>query len=211
LAARWIGSASRKSAARPGQPPLPTQLMAGLAILKHTFGLSDEQLCARFLEPAFPYFRGEAIQVSLAVAVKVKAMRLFDLREAVVDTTVQEKAVAFPTDAKLRNRARERLVRLARRHGVKLRQSYAGVGKFAFIKHRRYAHARQFKRAKRSLRTLKTYLGRVMRDTERASASAKARRTNPTSSRQGQRRHRAQTLGRRPVRPPRQGADRQSL
>jgi transposase, IS5 family len=181
----------------PGQPPLPTRLMAGLAILKHTFGLSDEALCARFLDsPHFQYFCGEEffrhdlpfdrssltrwrqrmgedrlnafIQESLSVAVKTKAMRLSDLTEAVVDTTVQEKAVAFPTDAKLCNRARERLVRLARRHGVRLRQSYARVGKLALIKHQRYAHAKQFKRAKRSLRTLKTYLGRVMRDIERA-------------------------------------------
>jgi transposase, IS5 family len=183
----------------PGQPPLPTRLMAGLAILKHTFGLSDEALCDRFLDsPHFQYFCGEEffrhdlpfdrssltrwrqrmgeerlnalIQESLAVAVKTKAMRLGDLSQAVVDTTVQEKAVAFPTDAKLCHRARERLVRLAKRHGVRLRQSYARVGKFALIEHQRYAHARQFKRAKRSLRTLKTYLGRVMRDIERAIA-----------------------------------------
>jgi len=108
------------------------------------------------------------------VAVKTKAMRLSDLSQAVVDTTVQEKAATFPTDAKLAHRARERLVRLARRHGVRLRQSYARVGKFALIKHQRYAHARQFKRAKRSLRTLKTYLGRVMRDIERAIAKEPA-------------------------------------
>jgi transposase, IS5 family len=181
----------------PGQPPLPTRLMAGLAILKHTFGLSDEAVCARFLDsPHFQYFCGEEffrhdlpfdrssltrwrqrmgeerlnalIQESLAVAVKTKAMRLSDLSQAVVDTTVQEKAVAFPTDAKLAHRARERLVQLAKSHSVQLRQSYARVGKFALIKHQRYAHARQFKRAKRSLRTLKTYLGRVMRDIERA-------------------------------------------
>ncbi len=110
------------------------------------------------------------VQESLSVAVKTKAMRLADLNQVIVDTTVQEKAVAFPTDAKLAHRARERLVRLAKKHHVRLRQSYARVGKFALIKHQRYAHARQFKRAGRSLRTLKTYLGRVMRDIERAIA-----------------------------------------
>ena len=70
----------------------------------------------------------------------------------------------FPTDAKLLNRARERLVRLAAHVGIELRQSYARVGKLALIKHQRYAHAHQFKRATRSLRRLKTYLGRVIRD-----------------------------------------------
>jgi hypothetical protein len=76
----------------------------------------------------------------------------------------QPKAVMFPTGA---NRARERLVRLAKKLGVSLRQSYARVGKWALIKHQRYAHAHQFKRANRSLRKLKTYLGRVIRDIER--------------------------------------------
>src|SRR5262249_29089329 len=73
----------------------------------------------------------------------------------------------FPTDAKLLNRARERLVRLTKKLGVSLRQSYARVGKLALIKHQRYAHAHQFKRANPSLRKLKTYLGRVIRDIER--------------------------------------------
>ena len=82
----------------------------------------------------------------------------------IVDTTVQPKDVMFPTDAKLLNRAREKLVRLAKRHGVVLRQSYARVGKFALIQHQRYAHAKQFKRANRTLKKLRTYLGRVIRD-----------------------------------------------
>jgi len=58
-------------------------------------------------------------------------------------------------------------VRLAQRHGVSLRQSYARLGKFALIQHQRYAHAKQFKRANRMLKTLRTYLGRVIRDVGR--------------------------------------------
>jgi IS5 family transposase len=91
-------------------------------------------------------------------------MRPKDLSRVIIDTTVQPKAVMFPTDAKLINRAREILVRLAKRHGVVLRQSYARVGKIALIKHQRYAHAHQFKRANKALRKLRTYLGRVIRD-----------------------------------------------
>jgi IS5 family transposase len=59
------------------------------------------------------------------------------------------------------NRAREKLVTLAKRLGVKLRQSYERVGKLALIKYQRYAHARQFNRANKALRKLRTYLGRV--------------------------------------------------
>jgi IS5 family transposase len=77
---------------------------------------------------------------------------------------VQPKAVAFPTDAKLMHRARERLVRLAKKHCVSLRQSYARVGKRALMAYQRYAHAKQFKRANRALRSVRTYLGRVLRD-----------------------------------------------
>lgn len=184
---------------KPGQPPLPTRLMAGLAILKHMQDLSDEVLCERWVEnPYYQYFCGEEffqhrlvfdrssltrwrqrmgeerlqalLQESLAVAARTGAMKPSDLARVVVDTTVQPKAVMFPTDAKLLNRARERLVRLAQKLGLELRQSYRRVGKFALIKHQRYAHAKQFKRANRSLRKLKTYLGRIIRDIRRKTA-----------------------------------------
>src|SRR5579864_7163909 len=181
---------------RPGRPPLPMRLMAGLAILKHTYDLSDEVLCERWVEnPYYQFFCGEEffqhrlvfdrssltrwrqrmgeeklqalLQESLAVATKTRAIKPSDLNRVIVDSTVQPKNVMFPTDARLLNRAREILVRLAQRHGVKLRQSYARVGKFALIKHQRYAHAKQFKRANRALKTLRTYLGRVIRDVAR--------------------------------------------
>ena len=87
--------------------------------------------------------------------INTEAVKPSDLARVVIDTTVQPKAVMFPTDAKLINRARERLVRLANQWGVDLRQSYRRVGKLALIKHQRYAHARQFKRANKALRKLK--------------------------------------------------------
>ena len=104
------------------------------------------------------------LQESLPVAVKTGAMKPEDTRRVIVDTTVQPKNVMFPTDAKLINRAREMLVRLAKKVGIDLRQSYTRVGKLALIKHQRYAHAQQFKRANRALRKLRTYLGRTIRD-----------------------------------------------
>lgn len=107
------------------------------------------------------------LQESLAVAAKTGAMKPSELTEVVVDTTVQPKNVMHPTDAKLLNRAREHLVRLAGKHGVSLRQSYRRLGKLALIRHQRYAHAKQFKRARKPLRKLKTYLGRVNRDIAR--------------------------------------------
>jgi IS5 family transposase len=184
----------------PGRPPLPTRLMAGLAILKHLHDLSDEVLCERWIEnPYWQLFCGEEffqhqlpldrssltrwrqrmgedklmalLQESLSVATRTGAARPADFRQVIIDTTVQEKAVTFPTDAKLMHRARERLVRLAKEKGVRLRQSYARVGKIALIQHQRYAHAKQFKRASKALRRLRTMLGRVIRDITRKIAS----------------------------------------
>jgi len=135
----------------PGNPPLATRLMAGLAILKHSYDLADEALCERWVEnPYFQYFCGEEffqhrlvfdrssltrwrqrmgeeklaalLQESLAVAARTKALKPSDLARVVVDTTVQPKAVMFPSDAKLVNRARECLVRQAQKRGVRLRR-----------------------------------------------------------------------------------------
>jgi hypothetical protein len=91
-----------------------------------------------------------------------------------VDTTVQPKNVMFPTDAGLLNRAREILVRLAQGAGIKLRQSYSRVGKFALIKYQAYAHAKQFKRAMKALKTLRTYLGLIIRDIARKTEGSAA-------------------------------------
>src|SRR5262249_44742331 len=149
-----------------GRPALPTRLMAGVAILKHMHDLSDDGLCARWVEnPYYQYFCGEEffqhklvfdrssmtrwrqrmgedklaalIQESLSAATRAGAAKPSDFARIVVDTTVQPKAIAFPTDAKLMHRARERLVRLAKKHGIGLRQSYKRVGKYALIKHQR--------------------------------------------------------------------------
>src|SRR3984957_660268 len=111
---------------------------------------------------------------SLAVATRTGAAKPADFSKVIVDTTVQPKAVAFPTDAKLMHRARERLAKLARKTGLDLRQSDARVGKHALIAHQRYAHVKQFKRANRALRTIRTYLGRVIRDIGRKIRGEKA-------------------------------------
>jgi len=179
-----------------GQPGLPTRLVAGLFILKHMHDLSDEVLCARWLEnPYYQYFCGELsfchqlpfdrsslthwrqrlgeeqlvalLQESLSVAHKTGALATKDLERVVVDTTVQPKAIAHPTDARLCHRALEKLVDLAQRHDVPLRQSYRRVAKRAAIMVGRYTHAHQFTRARRALKFLRTRLGRVIRDIRR--------------------------------------------
>lgn len=179
-----------------GRPGIPSRMMIGLHILKHTHALSDEEVCARWVEnPYFQYFCGETffqhdfpiersfmthwrkrvgdgalnvlLQESLFVALKAKALKPQDLTKITVDTTVQEKAITFPTDAKLHYKAIERLGELAKDNGIDLRQSYVRIAKQTLIMVQRYRHAKQMKRAKKSMRKLHTYLGRLIRDVER--------------------------------------------
>lgn len=186
-----------------GRPAIATRLVAGLHYLKHTYGLSDEQVVKRWAEnPYWQYFCGETyfqhelpvnpssltrwrqrlgekgveslLSATIDAAIEAKAVKARDLKRVTVDTTVQEKAVAFPTDSRLYNRARECLVRLAKAHRIALRQSYVQVGPRLLFQNNRYGHARQMRRQRRTTSKLKTVLGRVYRDIERRLADQPA-------------------------------------
>lgn len=179
-----------------GQPPKPTRLMTGLLYLKHTYSLSDEELIERWLENAYwQYFCGETyfqhkppidpsslsryrtrlgesgceelLRLTIQAGISEQVIDQRDMEEVLVDTTVMEKAITYPTDGKLYLKSLERLNKLAKEHNITLRQSYTRVGKKLAIKASRYAHARQFKRMRRVLKKLKNRLGRVVRDIER--------------------------------------------
>jgi IS5 family transposase len=169
--------------------------MVGLHYLKYTFDESDETVVERWIEnPYWQYFCGYGylqhelpcdptslsrwrkrvgnkldilLEETILIAQENKALKRTAIRHVNVDTTVQEKAIAFPTDARLYQKMRVNLVREAQKQGIRLRQSYRFVGKKAFIMQGRYASARQMKRAAKQTRKLKTYLGRVSRDIER--------------------------------------------
>lgn len=188
----WLDREIAPLYAENGRPGIETRFVIGLLLLKHIFALSDEQVCERWVyDPYFQHFTGEEffqhafphersdlshwrtrlgdkldllLAESLRVAHAAGALRTQDLKRVTVDTTVQPKAITFPTDAKLLHAAIRGLGRLARRHGVKLRQSYARVGSRAAMMAGRYAHAKQFKRHHRELRFLRTRLGRLIRD-----------------------------------------------
>jgi len=179
-----------------GRPPLPTRLMVGLTYLKYTFDMSDEAACAQFLENGywqyfcgFEYFQHELpcdptsmvrwrkrigeegaeklLRATIETAKRQGLLTSMDVSRVVVDTTVQEKAVAFPTDARLYHKMRAKLVREAKKRGVELRQSYVRLSKRALAKTSGYAHAKQMRRARRETKRLKVFLGRVMRDIDR--------------------------------------------
>ena len=114
------------------------------------------------------------LQVTISAGVQSRTVKASDFKRVTVDTTVQEKAVSYPTDSKLLNRSRERLVRLCRQQGLVLRQSYARKGPRALQQANRYGHARQYKRLRREVKRLHTYLGRVVRDIGRKTAGKAA-------------------------------------
>ena len=188
----WIDEQIADRFSDTGRPGTETRFMVGLLLLKHIYHLSDEAVCERWVyDPYFQYFTGEAffqhrfthersglshwrrrlgdklevlLQESLRVAHKTGALKPRHLTRISVDTTVQPKNVTHPTDAKLMHKAVVMLGRLAKRHGVRLRQSYVRVAKRAAIMAGRYAHAKQFKRHHRELRFLRTRLGRLIRE-----------------------------------------------
>jgi len=179
-----------------GRPATPPRVVAGLLYLQHAYRLSDEAVVARWVEnPYYQHLTGETffqhrppidpssltrwrnrigeegvewlLTQTIEAGRKSGAIDNTSLKRVAVDTTVMEKAIAHPTDARLYERARAQLAALAQEAGVDLRQSYARLAPRLAMQVGRYAHARQFKRMRKALKKLKGYTGRVMRDLRR--------------------------------------------
>jgi IS5 family transposase len=176
-----------------GRPAINTRLMVSLHYLKYTFDLSDEAVVEGWVQnPYWQYLSGmryfhhdaplepssmsrwrgragrhgmeELLEQTIRTGLRMKVITAGQLERVNVDTTVEEKHVRFPTDSRLYDRARERLVKEAHREGIVLRQTYCRTGKHLLMQQSRYAHARQFRRAARCQKKLHTLLGRVIRD-----------------------------------------------
>ena len=179
-----------------GRPRLPVRLMVSLLYLKHAFNESDESLVERwsenvywqffsgmtFYEPKLPCdpaqisrFRralGEAgveqlLKTTIEAAVAMNAAKPKDLERVIVDTTVQEKAIAHPTDSRLLEVARAKITRLAKRAGIALKQTFEREGKTLRRRAGGYAHAKQFKRLRKVVKRQRTVLGIVLREVRR--------------------------------------------
>jgi IS5 family transposase len=109
---------------------------------------------------------GEAGVEELLAETIEAARRASSVKRVIVDTTVMEKAIAHSTDSRLLERCREHLVKAAARRGLKLRQNYNREARRLTSQISRYAHANQYKRMRKTLRTLRSHVGRVMRDVE---------------------------------------------
>ena len=179
-----------------GRPATSPRLIAGLCYLQHAYALSDEAVVARWAEnPYWQHFCGETffqhrlpidpssltrwrnrlgeegvewlLTQTIEAGKRAGAVKGNDLKRVTVDTTVMEKNIAHPTDARLYETARRKLIGLAREAGIGLRQNYNRLAPRLTGQIGRYAHARQFKRLRKALRRLRGYTGRVLRDIER--------------------------------------------
>jgi IS5 family transposase len=109
----------------------------------------------------------QMLRATIEAGMAMRVIGPAQLKRINVDTTVQTKAIRFPTDARLYQRMREKLVKTARAEGLSIKQSYEHVGRRLLMQSSRYAHARQMKRARACTRKLKTQLGRIVREIER--------------------------------------------
>ena len=179
-----------------GRPAKSVRLMVGLHYLKYLKEISDEQLVETWIEnPYWQYFCGEEyfqtefpihstsltkwrnrlgeqdlqelLKGSIKSAVKANTIKKDDLKKVNVDTTVQEKNIAYPTDINLYFKLIRHLVKYAKTHQIKPKQTYMRVGKKMIRRHSGYCHAKQMKRAGKVRQTMKTNLGRLYRDIQR--------------------------------------------
>jgi len=176
-----------------GRPSIPVRMMVGLTFLKYMFGLSDQEVLDNWCEnPYWQYFCGgelfehepptdqtvmsrwrkkageigvtDMIAETLASAVRNKVARAKDFERVNVDTTVQEKNIRFPTDARTLDRARERIVAVGTKLGIPFGRTYVRKGKTMLRKHSGYVKAKQFNRADNVVRAMKQYLRNVVGD-----------------------------------------------
>jgi IS5 family transposase len=179
-----------------GRPASSPRLIAGLLYLQHAFDLSDEEVVWQWVEnPYWQVFTGETylqteppidpssltrwrkrlgeagveelLAETIEAAKRAGVIKAASVKRVIVDTTVMPKAIAHPTDSRLLERCREHLVKAAARNGLKLRQNYNREAPRLGLQIGRYAHAKQYKRMRKALRTLRSRVGRVMRDVER--------------------------------------------
>ena len=184
-----------------GRPKIAVRLMVSLLYLKHSFNLSDEELCQRWSENVlWQFFSGmdyyehrqpcdatqigrfrrdlgeegleQLLKATIDAAVAMKAVKPQALERVIVDTTVQEKAIAHPVDSRLLEIARHKVVSAAKRAGIRCKQTFAKAGKELRRKAGGYAHAKQFRRLKRTVKRQRTILGIVMREVQRKLAAA---------------------------------------
>ena len=187
-------------APKKGRPGVPIRVMTALHYLKYMNDRSDKEIVRDFLEnPYYQYFCGmehfvhrfpchpslmgkfrkkigekgaeDLLKQTIDLAMSEKFIDRHEIGQVNVDTFVQEKNITYPTDAKLYHKMRASLVKQAKLDNIELRQTYTFKSKQAFIMKSRHSKGKRFRKAKNQIKTLKNYLGRVVRDINRKTSN----------------------------------------
>ncbi len=177
-----------------GRPAKPIRLMCGLLILKHLRNLSDESVVEQWSENAYyQYFCGEhefvpsypcnaselvhfrhrigeaGVELILAESIRVNDDDPSGKgdKTAFIDTTVQEKNITYPTDAKLHRKIIKKCLQISHKEGFAVRQSYTRTLKQLALDQRFRTHPKNRRKALRADRKVKTIAGRLVRELER--------------------------------------------
>jgi len=175
-----------------GRPSIPIRTIAGIVLLRRMFDESDESILDRWVEnPYWQYFCGELYfqheppfdrtelikfrnrigeegsEQLLKMSVQLFPRKEVQENEVLIDTTVQEKNITFPTDVKLQKKIIEKCRKIADKEGIELRQTYKRELKQLMIDQRFHSHPRRRKKARAAARRIKVIAGRVVRDIDR--------------------------------------------
>ena len=177
-----------------GRPSIPIRTMVGMMLLKNIYNLSDEGVVARWVEnPYMQYFTGEKVfrkrppmdpidmtkfrkrigeggaEKILRISLMVNAEEVTEkeLEQVMIDSTVQEKNITFPTDAKLYRKIIERVQKMSEREHIKLRRSYTREVKALKLKIRFMNHPKRKKEGLKAVRRLRTIAKAVVNDISR--------------------------------------------
>lgn len=175
-----------------GRPSIPIRTIAGIVLLKRIFDESDESVLDRWVEnPYWQYFCGEVYfnhqlpfdrtelikfrkrigeegsEQLLKMSVQLFPKKEVQDDEVLIDTTVQEKNITYPTDVKLQKKIIEKCRKIACKERISLRQSYRRELKQLMIDQRFHSHPRRMKKARAAARRIKVIAGRVVRDVDR--------------------------------------------
>ena len=175
-----------------GRPSIPIRKIVGVVLLKRMFNVSDESVVDRWREnPYWQHFCGEVnfqhhwpfdptelikfrqrmgergMERILKISIDLFDRKEIQEKRVLVDTTVQEKNITYPTDPKLQKRIVEKCRDIANNEGIVLRQSYKRTLKQLMIDQRFREHPKRRKKANAAARKIKIIAGRVVRDLER--------------------------------------------
>jgi IS5 family transposase len=172
-----------------GRPGVPIRTVAGILMLKRMFDESDESVIDRWVEnPYWQYFCGETYfqheppfdrtelikfrkrisdegaEILLKMSIHLFPKKEIQEKEVLLDTTVQEKNITYPTDVKLQKKIVEKCRKIAKDERIQLRQTYRKELKQLMIDQRFHNHPKRKKKAKAAARRIKVIAGKIYRD-----------------------------------------------